>query len=97
MSKKHSSPVRRPSLRTSSVIFGVAIISVIVATLAGRVEELLALFAFCLLAVAVRVGVALAATMPWEGPVKKSHWLDVGIFLALILGAIAFFSLADHL
>ena len=35
--------------------------------------------------------------MPWEGPVKKSHWLDVGIFLALILGAIAFFSLADHL
>jgi len=97
MSKKHSSPVRRPSLRTSSVIFGVAIISVIVATLAGRVEELLALFAFCLLAVAVRVGVAIAATMPWEGPVKKSRWIDAGIFFALVLGAIILFKLADHL
>lgn len=97
MSRNHSSRALCPSLRTSTVIFGVAIISVIVAGLFGRVAELLTLFAFCSLAVAVRVGVALAATMPWEGPVKKSRWIDVGIFLALILGAIAFFSLADHL
>lgn len=97
MSRKHPSPAPRPSLRTSTVIFGVAIISIIVASLFGWVAELLTLFAFCLLAVAVRVGVAIAATMPWEGPVKKSHWLDVGIFLGLILGALVFFSLADHL
>ena len=97
MSKKHSSPAPRPSLRTSTVIFGVAIISVIVATLAGRVAELLTVFAFCSLAAAVRVGVALAATMPWEGSVKKSRWIDTGIFFALVLGAIALFKLADHL
>lgn len=97
MSKKHSSPAPRPSLRTSTVISGVAFISFIVATLAGRVAELLTVFAFCLLAVAVRVGVALAATMPWEEPAKKSRWIDAGIFLALILGAIILFKLADHL
>lgn len=97
MSRKHPSPVLRPSLRTSTVIFGAAVISLIVAGLFGRVAELLTLFAFCSLAAAVRVGVAIAATMPWEGPVKKSHWLDVGIFLGLILGALVFFSLADHL
>lgn len=97
MSRKHPSPAPRPSLRTSTVIFGVAIISIIVASLFGWVAELLTVFAFCLLAVAVRVGVAIAATMPWEKPVKKSRWIDVGIFLGLILGALVFFSLADHL
>ena len=97
MSKKHSSPVRRPSLRTSTVMFGAAVISIIVAGLFGRVAELLTVFAFCLLAVAVRVGVAIAATMPWPEPVKKSHWIDIGIFFALILGAIILFKLADHL
>lgn len=79
------------------MIFGVAVISIIVATLAGWVAELLTVFAVCSLAAAVRVGVAIAATMPWEEPVKKSRWIDVGIFLGLILGALVFFSLADHL
>ena len=79
------------------MIFGVVAISVIVAGLFGRAAELLTVFAFCLLAVAVRVGVAIAATMPWPEPVKKSHWIDVGIFFALVLGAIALFKLADHL
>ena len=79
------------------MIFGVAIISIIVASLFGWVAELLTVFAVCSLAAAVRVGVAIAATIPWEEPVKKSHWLDVGIFLALILGALVFFSLADRL
>ncbi|MGV3161585.1 hypothetical protein ACEE23_10955 [Corynebacterium sp. 32222D000AT] len=97
MSRKHPSPAPRPSLRTSTVIFGAAVISLIVAGLFGRVAELLTLFAFCLLAVAVRVGVAIAATMPWEEPVKKSRWIDAGIFLGLILGTLALFSLADHL
>lgn len=97
MSKKHSSPVRRPSLRTSTVMFGAAVISIIVAGLFGWVAELLVVFAFCSLAAAVRVGVAIAATMPWEMPVKKSRWIDTGIFLALILGAIILFKLADHL
>lgn len=97
MSRKHPSPAPRPSLRTSTVIFGVAIISIIVASLFGWVAELLTVFAFCSLAAAVRVGVAIAATMPWEKPVKKSRWIDVGIFLGLILGALVFFSLADHL
>jgi len=35
--------------------------------------------------------------MPWSEPLKKSRWIDAGIFLALILGAIALFKLADHL
>ena len=97
MSRKHPSPAPRPSLRTSIVIFGVAIISIIVASLFGWVAELLTVFAVCSLAATVRVGVAIAATMPWEKPVKKSRWIDVGIFLGLILGALVFFSLADHL
>lgn len=97
MSRKHPSPAPRPSLRTSTVIFRVAIISIIVAGLFGWVAELLTVFAVCSLAAAVRVGVAIAATMPWEKPVKKSRWIDVGIFLGLILGALVFFSLADHL
>lgn len=97
MSRKHPSPAPRPSLRTSTVIFGAAVISIIVAGLFGRVAELLVVFAVCSLAAAVRVGVAIAATMPWEEPVKKSRWIDVGIFLALILGALALFLLADHL
>ena len=78
-------------------MFGAAVISIIVAGLFGRVAELLTLFAVCSLAAAARVGVAIAATMPWEEPVKKSHWIDTGIFLGLILGALVFFSLADHL
>lgn len=93
MSRENSSP----ALRTSTVISGVVLISIIVAALAGWVAELLTVFAACSLVAAVRVGVAIAATMPWEEPVKKSRWIDVGIFLALILGAIALFSLADHL
>ena len=93
MSKKHSSP----ALRTSTVISGVVLLSISIAGILGYVAELLAVFAICSLAAAVRVGVAIAATMPWEGPVKKSHWIDVGIFLGLILGAIALFSLADYL
>lgn len=97
MSRKNSSPAPRPSLRTSTVMFGAAVISIIVAGLFGWVAELLVVFAFCSLAAAARVGVAIAATMPWEGPVKKSHWIDTGIFLGLILGAIALFSLADYL
>ncbi|MEL6052950.1 hypothetical protein [Corynebacterium rouxii] len=94
--KKHPSPALRPSLRTSSVIFGVVVISIIVASLFGWVAELLTVYAFCLLAVAVSVGVAIAAAMPWEVPVKKSRWIDTGIFLGLILGVLALFSLADH-
>ena len=78
-------------------MFGAAVISIIVAGLFGRVAELLTVFAVCSLAAAARVGVAIAATMPWEKPVKKSRWIDVGIFLGLILGALVFFSLADHL
>nr|WP_172694241.1 hypothetical protein [Corynebacterium diphtheriae]QGA84577.1 hypothetical protein [Corynebacterium diphtheriae] len=78
-------------------MFGAAVISIIVAGLFGWVAELLVVFAFCSLAAAVRVGVAIAATMPWEEPVKKSHWIDTGIFLALILGALALFKLANHL
>ena len=97
MSRKNPSRALCPSLRTSTVIFGVAIIFIIVASLFGWVAELLTVFAVCSLAAAVRVGVAIAATIPWEEPVKKSHWLDVGIFLALILGALVFFSLADRL
>ena len=97
MSRKNPSPAPRPSLRTSTVIFGAAVISIIVAGLFGRVAELLVVFAVCSLAAAIRVGVAIAATIPWEEPVKKSRWIDTGIFLALILGAIALFKLADHL
>jgi len=93
MSKKHSSP----ALRTSTVISGVAILSISIAGILGYVAELLAVFAICSLAAAARVGVAIAATMPWEEPVKKSRWIDVGIFLALILGALILFKLADHL
>ena len=97
MSRKHPSPAPRPSLRTSTAISGVVISSIFVATLAGWVAELLAVFAFCSLAAAMRVGVAIAATMPWEEPVKKSRWIDTGAFFGLILGAIALFLLADHL
>lgn len=97
MSRKNSSRALCPSLRASIVISGVVLISIIVASLAGWVAELLTVFAACSLAAAVRVGVAIAATMPWEEPVKKSRWIDVGIFLGLILGALVFFSLADHL
>lgn len=97
MRRKHPSRAHCPSLRTSSVIFGVVLISVIVATPFGWVAELLTVFAVCLFAAAVRVGVAMAATMPWEEPVKKSRWIDTGIFLGLILGAIALFKFADHL
>ena len=93
MSRENSSP----ALRTSTVISGVVLISIIVASLFGWVAEPLTVFAVCSLAAAVRVGVAIAATMPWEKPVKKSHWIDVGIFLGLILGALVLFSLADHL
>ncbi|VZH84405.1 hypothetical protein [Corynebacterium rouxii] len=72
MRRKHPSPALRPSLRTSSVIFGVVVISIIVASLFGWVAaELLTIYAFCLLTVAVSVGVAIAAAMPWEVPVKK--------------------------
>lgn len=97
MSRKHPLPTLRPPLRTSSVIFGVVVISIIVASLFGWAAELLAGYAFCLFAAAVRVGIAIAAAMPWEVPVKKSRWIDTGFFLGLILGAIALFSLADHL
>ena len=97
MSRKHPSPAPRPSLRTSTVIFGVVLISIIVAALFGWVAELLNGFAVCSLAAAIRVGVAIAATIPWEEPVQKARWIDLGIFLALILGAIALFKLADHL
>lgn len=78
MSRNHPSPVRRPSLRTSTVISGVVVISVIVATLAGWVAELLSVFAFCSLAAAARVGVAIAATISWEEPVKKRDGLIPG-------------------
>lgn len=97
MSKKHSSPAPRPSLRTSTVIFWVVILSISIAGILGYAAELLTVFAFCSLAAAVRVGVAIAATMPWPEPVKKSHWIDIGIFFALILGALILFKLADHL
>lgn len=96
----HMSKNRLPSdqspLRTSIVIFWVAILSISIAGILGYVAELLAVYAFCLLAVAVCAGIAIAAAMPWEEPVKKSRWIDTGIFLALILGALALFSLADH-
>lgn len=80
MSKKHSSPVRRPSLRTSTVMFGAAVISIIVAGLFGWVAELLVVFAFCSLAAAARgVYKGRAKVLNEEQIAQARTWVSEGI------------------